>query len=380
MARGSQGEATAAQVVSLPSGSLKAALATVIAAVEARNTIPILSNVLIRVTRTHLSVTGTDLDIELTRQVPVTDASGSWGTTVQAWVLKAAVDKLPKETEVTLSLADGRITMACGRARFTLPVLPVDDFPFIAHGDWAAQFEMTGSVLAEALAHVKPAMSAEETRYYLNGLLIERRDDELFLAATDGSRLHVVALPAPDGSEPLADMTQSLIVPRKAVPIIAGLCDQAQVDIALAQGKLRIDSGETVMVGKLIDGNFPDWRRVVPQAAPNSCSIDPRALEAALARVSAIDRGKEKAVKLSIGPGEIALTVRCPETGEAVESVEHGGLNGELCEIGFNARFLADVLAQLPGESAAVQFSDAAGPAKWSKAEDRFCVLMPMRV
>jgi DNA polymerase-3 subunit beta len=378
MARGSQD--VAAQVVSLPSGSLKAALATVIAAVEARNTIPILSNVLIRVTKTHLSVTGTDLDIELTRQVPVTDASGSWATTVQARILKAAVDKLPKETEVVLSVADGRLTMTCGRARFTLPVLPVDDFPFIATADWTAQFEMTGSVLAEALAHVKPAMSAEETRYYLNGVLVERRDGELFLVATDGSRLHVVALPAPDGSEPLADIEQSLIVPRKAAPIIAGLCAEARVDIALAKGKMRIDSGETVMVSKLIDGNFPDWRRVVPASAPNSCSIDPRALEAALGRVNAINTSKDPAVKLGIGAGEITLSARCPETGEAVESVEHGGLNGEACEIGFNARYLADVLAQLPGESAAVQFSDAAGPAKWSKAEDRFCVLMPMRV
>lgn len=370
----------AADIVSLPSGSLKAALATVIAAVEARNTIPILSNVLIRVTKTHLSVTGTDLDIELTRQVPVTDASGSWGTTVQARILKAAVDKLPKETEVVLSVADGRLTMKCGRARFTLPVLPVDDFPFIATADWTAQFEMTGSVLAEALAHVKPGMSSEETRYYLNGVLIERREGELFLAATDGSRLHVVALTAPDGSEPLAEIEQSLIVPRKAVPIIAGLCAEARVEIALAKGKMRIDSGETVMVSKLIDGNFPDWRRVVPTSAPNSCSINPRALEEALGRVNAINTSKDPAVKLGIGTGEITLSARCPETGEAVESVEHAGLNGEACEIGFNARYLADVLAQLPGESAAVQFSDAAGPAKWSKAEDRFCVLMPMRV
>jgi DNA polymerase-3 subunit beta len=380
MARGSQGENVSAQVVSLPSGSLKAALATVIAAVEARSTIPILSNVLIRVTKTHLSVTATDLDIELTRQVPVTDASGSWGTTVQARVLKAAVDKLPKESEVMLSLVEGRITMACGRARFTLPVLPVDDFPFIATADWAAQFEMTGSVLAEALAHVKPGMSSEETRYYLNGVLIERCGVDLVLAATDGHRLHVVVLPAPDGSEPLADIDQSLIVPRKAVPIIAGLCGEARIEIALAQGKMRIDSGETVMVTKLIDGNFPDWRRVVPVSAPNSCSIDPRALEAALARVNAINTSKDPGVKLAIDTGDITLSVRCPESGEASETLEHAGLNGEPCEIGFNPRYLADVLAQLPGESAAVQFSDAQGPAKWSKAEDRFCVLMPMRV
>ena len=379
MARGSDTKPIV-QSVTLPSGSLKAALKTVVAAVEARSTIPILSNVLIRVTAEHLTVTATDLDIEITRQVPVGAASGSWGTTVLGRVLSSAVDKLPKETEVTLTVEDGRLRMQCGRARFTLPTLPVDDFPFIAHGDWAAQWEMEGAVLAEALAHARPAMCTEETRYYLNGVLVERREGCLWIVATDGHRLHAVSLAAPDGSEPLADMTASLIVPRKAVPIIQTLCAEGRIDLAFSQGKMMLVAGETTLVSKLIDGTFPDWRRVVPESADKSCDFDPRALEDALGRVAAIHTGKERAVKVDIGGDCIELSVSCPETGTAIEEIEAAN-QGEAV-IGFNGRFLADVLAQLPGEHATVAFTNGDGPTKWSKAigSDRFCVLMPMRV
>ncbi|MCH2238791.1 MAG: DNA polymerase III subunit beta [Blastomonas sp.] len=383
MARGDNGTVAVA-TVSLASGSLKAALKSVIAAVEARNTIPILANVLISVTREHLTVTAPDLDIELTRQVPVGQSSGSWAITVQGRVLDAAVQKLPKESEVTLQLQDGRLIMRCGRARFSFPTLPVDDFPRIACLDWAAQWEMEGAGLAEALAHVRPAMSAEETRYYLNGVQFERRADEdsaaaLFVVATDGNRLHHVRLPAPEGSETLADS----IVPRKAVPIIQTLCAESRVDVAFAPGKMRVEAGETVLVSKLIDGNFPDWRRVLPTGATSECRFDPRALEDALGRVIAISNDKTRAVKLEFGASSIELSCTCPETGTASETIEaEGNWTGLHFAIGFNGRFLADVLAQLPGDSATVRFSDSTGPTGWSKgdASDRACVLMPMRV
>lgn len=381
-----RGQNTAAATVSLPSGSLKAALKSVIAAVETKNTIPILSNVLISVTREHLTVTATDLDIELTRQVPVGQSSGSWATTVQGRVFDAAVQKLPKDSEVVLQLdaedAGGRLTMRCGRARFSFPTLPTSDFPRIATGDWAAQWEMQGSSLAEALTHVRPAMSSEETRYYLNGVQFERRADDdgapaLFVVATDGHRLHHVRLAAPEGCEGMPDG----IVPRKAVPIIQTLCAESRVDVAFAPGKMRIEAGETVLVSKLIDGNFPDWRRVLPASAANECWFDPRALEEALGRVAAISTDKTRAVRLSFGTEEIEISCTDPATGTATETIEADGA-GEMCAIGFNGRFLADVLAQLPGDSAVVRFSDAAGPTGWSKAEgsDRGCVLMPMRV
>lgn len=373
MARGDQ---TISHSVTLATGSLKAALKTAVAAVEARSTIPILSNVLIRVDSQHLTVTATDLDIEITRQVPVGQSSGIWGTTVLGRVLAGAVDKLPKEAEVMLTQEDGRLRMACGRARFMLPTLPVDDFPFIATGDWAAQWEMAGRDLAEALAHARPAMSTEETRYYLNGVLFQRQEAELWVVATDGHRLHAVHLPAPDGSEALGDS----IVPRKAVPIIAALCAEARVDVAFSAGKMRLCAGETTLTSKLIDGNFPDWRRVVPNNADSFCNMDPRALEDALGRVAAIHTGKERAVKLDVASAAVTLTVTCPETGTATEEIE-ADAEGE-ATIGFNAKFLADVLAQLPGDDAVFTFTDGAGPTKWTKPDggDRFCVLMPMRV
>lgn len=378
-----RGENTAAATVSLPSGSLKAALKSVIAAVEAKNTIPILSNVLIEVTREHLTVTATDLDIELTRQVPVGQSSGSWATTVQGRVFDAAVQKLPKDSEVVLLAEHNRLTMRCGRARFSFPTLPVDDFPRIACGDWAAQWEMQGAALAEALTHARPAMSNEETRYYLNGVQFERRADDdgagaLFVVATDGNRLHHVRLAAPEGSETLGDS----IVPRKAVPIIQTLCAESRVDVAFASGKMRVEAGETVLVSKLIDGNFPDWRRVLPTGATSECRFDPRALEEALGRVIAISNDKTRAVKLEFGASSIELSCTCPDTGTASETIEAEQRRDDICAIGFNGRFLADVLAQLSGDSATVRFSDSTGPTGWSKgdASDRACVLMPMRV
>ena len=368
-------------MAALPVGSLRAALKSVLAAVENRNTIPILSNVLVTVTPQHLTVRATDLDVEVSRQVPVNVISDgdSFSFTCAAKPFSQAADKLASDGEAVLTLdaAANRVRLSCARARFNFPTLPVEDFPVMAGFEDQSAFELAGSVLGEMLAHCRPAMSTEETRYYLNGVFFERKEAELFVVATDGHRMHTVNIPAPDGSENLPDA----IIPRKTVGLIAAMCGEERISLRLSSGKIAVEAGEVSLVSKLVDGSYPDWRRVVPSSPPLLAQFDPRAVASAVERVRVVASEKTHAVKCIFGKGVLTLEVTSAENGQAREKIELD-YQGDETVIGFNAKYLVEVLAQIPGEIAAVQMTDGTSPSRWCKntGADRFCILMPMRV
>lgn len=359
---------------------LKAGLKDVVGVVEARNTVPVLSNVLLVVTPTSLTITGTDLDAQVERQVPI-DGADAFAITVEAGVLNRIVGKLPAESVATVALADGKVTISVGRSRFALPTLPADDFPsMILRGDDAVEFAMQAINLNGALGCVQHAISTEETRYYLNGVYLhEGGDRDLRFATTDGHRLARAILPLPDD----ADGLPAVIVPRKLVRLLSALLDshQGEVLIAVSQRLLRFEVGPTTLIGKTIDGTYPDYQRVIPLDHTSRLAIDREALIAAVGRVSTVSSDKTRAVKLEFDRDICRLTVTSPEKGTGYEEVPCDWSASPL-SIGFNAKFLLDTLAHLTADTVEAMMGDSAAPTLWrdNEAAKATFVVMPMRV
>jgi DNA polymerase-3 subunit beta len=347
--------------------------------VERRNTIPILSNVLIEGSEgggLRLMATDLDLQINETVEASVTDPGS---TTVPAHTLFDIVRKLPEGSQVELSAAEGRLAVNAGRARFTLSSLPRDDFPVIAEGELPTRFELPGATLRQIIDKTRFAISTEETRYYLNGIYLHVIDGELRAAATDGHRLARVTVEKPDG----ADAMPGVIIPRKCVAELRKLLDEVDgtVEISLSESKIRFGLGNAVLTSKLIDGTFPDYSRVIPTANDKMLRIDPRSFEEGVDRVSTIASERTRAVKMSLDRDRVTLSVTSPENGNAAEEVAADYAAAGL-EIGFNARYLLDILHQIDGDMVEVHLADAAAPTllRENDSSPALYVLMPMRV
>lgn len=350
--------------------------------VERRNTIPILSNVLIEASADgSLKLMATDLDLQINESVPAAvDTPGA--TTVSAHTLFDIARKLPEGSQVQLSAAEGKMTIVAGRARFQLGTLPRDDFPVIAEGELPVQFELPAETLKQIIDKTRFAISTEETRYYLNGIFWHVADDGqpvLKAAATDGHRLARVTLPRPDGAEGMPD----IIIPRKCVAELRKLLDEidGSVGVSLSSSKIRFDLGQALLTSKLIDGTFPDYSRVIPTGNDKILKIDPRSFEEGVDRVSTIATEKTRAVKMSLDRDKITLSVSSPENGTAAEEVP-GDYAAQGFDIGFNSRYLLDILGQLEGDTIEVHLADASAPTliRENDKSPALYVLMPMRV
>ena len=358
--------------------ALRAALADAAGAVEARNTIPILSNVSLAVTPTSLMVTGTDLDVWVTRHCSVETGKG-FVFTAEAGVLRRIVDRLPADAMCVLQLGDGKLTVKAGRSRFTLPTLPAEDFPGLPSGGWDAEFEMPAVSLAGALDRVRHAISTEETRYYLNGVFVHAVDSELRLATTDGARLARVCLPSPDGAAEIPD----IIIPRKVVKLLDPLLDrhQGSIDVRVSRTRVRFEIGETTIDAKLIDGTFPDYQRVIPASHEHRMLIGREELTAAIGRVITVSSDKDRAVKAEVSADMLVLSVSSPEKGQGTEELPCDW-SGDPLTIGFNARKLLDALGQLTADQIEARLGGSADPALWRDDETSpaVFVVMPFRV
>jgi DNA polymerase-3 subunit beta len=352
--------------------------------VERRNTIPILSNVLIEAAAGGgLKLTATDLDLQIVEEVEAAiDQAGA--TTVSAHTLFDIVRKLPEGSQVQLSASEGKMLIAAGRARFNLATLPRDDFPVIAEGDLPTKFDLPAATLRQIIDKTRFAISTEETRYYLNGIYIHTSEEDaggavLKAAATDGHRLARVTVPQPAGASGMP----GVIVPRKCVSELRKLLDEVDgsVEVSLSATKIRFGLGAAILTSKLIDGTFPDYSRVIPTGNDKLLKIDPKSFMEGVDRVATIASEKTRAVKMSLDRDKITLSVSSPENGTAAEEVP--GLYASLgFEIGFNARYLMDILGQIEGDEVEVHLADAAAPTLIREGENApaLYVLMPMRV
>ena len=264
-----------------------------------------------------------------------------------------------------------------------MQTLPRDDFPIIAEGDLPTSFELPAASLVQIIDKTKFAISTEETRYYLNGIFLHVQDEEtpvLKAAATDGHRLARVTLPRPAGAEGMPDV----IVPRKCVNELRKLLDEnseSNVQIDLSASKIRFTLGTAILTSKLIDGTFPDYTRVIPTGNDKILKIDPKSFAQGVDRVSTIATEKTRAVKMALGDDKITLSVTSPENGTAAEEVP-GSYKEDAFEIGFNSRYLLDILGEIDGDTVELHLADASAPTliRENDKSAALYVLMPMRV
>lgn len=359
---------------------LLSALSHVQSVVERRNTIPILSNVLLSAGPGALTLTATDLDIEA---VDAADASvdQEGGLTAPAQTLFDVVRKLPETAEVQLEYLpeNQRLSIQAGRSRFALPTLPASDFQTMTKDPGSVQFDLDASELKRLIDKTRFAISTEETRYYLNGVYLHIAEGKLRAVATDGHRLALSEIDAPQGAESL----KGVIIPRKAVAEVRRLIDgfDGLVAISASEAKIVFTAGRAVLTTKLIDGSFPDYARVIPQNNDKTLKVENVALEKAVDRVATVSAERSRSVKLSLESDKVVLTVNHAETGHGVEEVE-AEYGGDPMEIGFNARYLLDIFQQIDGDVILFDFNDPAAPALVRDPADpasRY-VLMPLRV
>ncbi len=364
--------------------ALLKALGHVQSVVERRNTIPILSNIKLEASAIELALRATDMDLEVVESVAANVATPG-GATVPAHTLYDIVRKLPEGAEVKLDATGGgeRMTLICGRSRFTLACLPTEDFPVMATDDLPFRFRLAAATLRSLIDRTRFAISTEETRYYLNGIYLHAATSDdvgvLRAVATDGHRLARVQVPLPDG----AGGMPGIIVPRKTVSEVRKLIDEADgdVEMALSEGKVRFSLASAVLTSKLIDGTFPDYERVIPVANDKTLDVICRDFADAVDRVSAISSERSRAVKLKLANGTLELTASSPEHGTATEELPVN-YAGEAMEIGFNCRYLLDITQNIEGENVRFRMADAASPTILGEASDGSAtyVLMPMRV
>jgi DNA polymerase III subunit beta len=353
--------------------ALLKALGHVQSVVERRNTIPILSNVLLRADSGGpagggLALSATDMDLEIVERVPA-QIERAGRITAPAHTLYDIVRKLP----------DGaQIEVAC---------LPPEDYPVMASGELAHHFTLTAAELKSLVDRTRFAISTEETRYYLNGIYLHAtKNDEVPViraVATDGHRLARVEIVLPEGAAGMP----GVIVPRKTVLELRKLVDESEADVQveLSETKIRFTTGEAGLTSKLIDGTFPDYDRVIPTGNDKILEVKCKDFAEAVDRVSTISTEKSRAVKLAIAPGSnggsLAVSATSPENGAAIEELEVRYLSEPL-EIGFNSRYLLDITAQIQGEGAQFVMSDSASPTIVRDRSDlsALYVLMPMRV
>jgi len=345
--------------------ALLKALGHVQSVVERRNTIPILSNLLLSADRGMVGFTATDLDIEIADSTPA-QVTAAGQVTAPAHTLYEIVRELPDGAEVSLSHTgeDPRLEIRAGRSRFNLPVLPAGDFPTMSSDGLSEPIAIDTGDLIRLIDKTRFAISTEETRYYLNGLYLHVVEGEgapkLRAVATDGRRLAMAEMPAPAGFPG----GRGVIVPRKTVGEARRLLDDAGETVIVQVSTRQVCFGfsQAVITSKLIDGAFPAYEGVMPRDNKWVMSLDNALFAAAVRRVATISTDPSRAVRLQIEPGRITLTVRNLDAGQAVETLEIA-YDGDPFETGFNARYLLDVASQIGGDVAEFRFPEQVGGA-----------------
>lgn len=358
---------------------LAKAVAHVQSVTEKRNTIPILGNVLLEADQGQLRLTATDMDVSMIEMVPC-NVTVSGATTVPAGLFHEILGKLPEGLEIELALdgETGRLRLRAGRSDFSLATLPREDFPVVATESMPTEFQIKGAEFGALIDKTRFAISKEGTRYYLTGIYLHAAEGAFIGVATDGHRLAKVELGAPRGSEQL----DGVIIPAKTIAEIRKLVDGDDLlEIGISDTKIQVAAGNVQLISKLIDGTYPDYQQVIPTGNDKTLIVDRDAFMAAVDRVSIVAADRTRAVKIAVQAGAVTIQANSAESGTATEHVE-GDYDGAPMDIGFNARYLLDILRELKGDTTRFQFAEASKPTLVSDPTDATAlyVLMPMRV
>lgn len=353
-------------------------LAQVVNVVERRQTLPVLANLLTQVNGGQLSLTGTDLEVEMVSRSSVEDAEDG-ESTIPARKLFDIVRALPDGSKVTISQSGDRITVQAGRSRFTLSSLPANDFPSIDEVEATERVSVPEAALKELIERTAFAMAQQDVRYYLNGLLFDLADKRLRCVATDGHRLALceTALDA------AVQTKRQIIVPRKGVQELQRLLEGGDRELVLEMGRnhLRVKRDDVTFTSKLIDGRFPDYEAVIPIGADREVRVDREALRASLQRAAILSNEKYRGVRIEVSPNLLKINAHNPEQEEAQEELEADTKVDGLA-VGFNVNYLLDALTALRDEHVVVQLRDANSSALVREASSDKCrhVVMPLRL
>lgn len=344
-----------------------------------RPTLPILSNVLLIVEDGRLSMTGTDLEVEMIGRVALEGTVQPGKTTVPARKLLDICRGLPESAPINFVLEGDRLILRSGRSRFSLSTLPAEEFPNIEDWESLLEFDISQLELKRLIDSTLFSMASQDVRYYLNGMLFEATGRSLRTVATDGHRLatcrrDVVTQELPE---------QQLILPRKGVLELVRLLENEDKPIRLQMGRnnLRAVSEGFVFTSKLVDGRFPDYRRVMPRNSDKYVLADREGLRQAFARAAILSNDKLRGVRLNLQPNLLRITANNPEQEEAEELLDVSYPGPEL-EIGFNVSYVLDVLNTLKCEQIKISLTDANSSALLEDASSdaALYVVMPMRL
>jgi DNA polymerase III subunit beta len=363
---------------SAPRETLLEPLQAVIGVVERRQTMPVLANILLNVVeKGGLSVTATDLEVELVATVDVQVEKGG-EITVPGRKLLDICRALPEGAAVNVTLAGDKVTVRSGRSRFTLSTLPAAEFPTVEDIKAQQRVTLPQAQLRRLIEKTQFSMANQDVRYYLNGMLLEVAGPIVRSVATDGHRLALCELTI-DG----ADATpQQVIVPRKGVLELQRLIsDGGECSLEIGTNHLRVALGGIRLTSKLIDGRFPDYERVIPRESEAPMMADRIQLADGLNRIRILANEKYKGVRVELKPGSVTVQAHNPEQEEAEEEIEVQ-YDGATMEIGFNVEYLIAALRALEADAVRLEFRDAASSCLIQDPERRDCkyVVMPMRL
>ena len=325
-------------------------------AIERRHTLPILSNVLLDVQQGQLALTGTDLEIEMVASVAVAQVHKEGRVTVPARKLLDICRSLPDGSVIELTLVGDHFVISCGKAKFTLTTLPASDYPNLERWQGDVSLQLSRAELRRLLEETAFSMANQDVRYYLNGLLFEVDQQTVRTVATDGHRLAMSELQLPQST----DAQQQLIIPRKGVLEMLRLLpdDDGHLTLSLGNNHIRLEDVAFSFSSKLIDGRFPDYRRVIPRNSTKQVTAHRPLLKDACTRASILSNEKYRGVRFNLAPNELQITANNPEHEQAEEVIEVE-YQGDTLEIGFNVGYLLDVLNSLNTDLVLLQLSDS---------------------
>src|SRR5881394_3683336 len=357
---------------------LQEGLAAVAASIPAKTTLPVLANILVETTDKGIKLSGTDLDIAVSTEV-MADVEAAGAVTVPAKKLSEIARELPPAPVKIAAVGEQRVTLDCGRSRFKLLGLPRDEFPSFPAVRFSESWRVRSGELQKLITHTSFAVSTEESRPILNGVLWELRPERMRMVATNGHRLAKMDVPATGGS------TADLIVPPKALEQIRRLyAGDAEIELAKSDNHIGFRAGGTLVFSRLIEGPYPNYEQVIPRENDKQATVDKMAMAAALRRMSVVASDQTHRIRLAFSGGNVKFSVQTPDLGEAQDELAVT-YEGEPLEIGFNATYLLEILKYMPTDEVRFTFkaperAATIEPVGWNDPASYMALVMPLRL
>lgn len=367
--------------IRLSRGALLKPLTYVSSVVEKRQTLPILSNVLIQFDgNSKLSMTGTDLEVEVITYCD--NATGDLGEfSINARKLFDITRALPEDADISIKTEDnGKAIIRSGKSRFTVQTLPSDDFPKIETEQWTQSWKLPANVFKQALARTSFAMAQQDVRFYLNGLLLVSNSEKMITVATDGHRLAKTEIQLTSRS---TDSQIQAIVPRKAITELNRIIEDNdnEISVSFNANHMRVELDSLIFTSKLIDGRFPDYDKVIPKNQDKSIIIDRHELQNTLNRAAILTNEKFRGVRLIVSKEKMSVSANNPDQEEAFDEIKIE-YTGDDIEIGFNVGYMLEALNVISTEKVELLLSDpnSSGTLRAPGDEDTVYIVMPMRL